>query len=184
MRASAFKVFYILIFCTCVGLFGMKLVASIWIPAWDPPFYTITAVLGVVAIGRLALKAIRLEIGEFHLRRQLIILPPLHYQVKKSLTVRRIALHLVKYATLCALLSGGVWYAHRFDLLPFQAQAARVCVSQPTPMPKIANDVPALYTWQHRGSATFAYHPTDGVLGSPSLTISNTAGTAAWTYTP
>jgi peptidoglycan/xylan/chitin deacetylase (PgdA/CDA1 family) len=183
-KALTFRVFYILIFCACLGLVGTKLVASIWIPEWDPLFYVISGVLGVIGIGKLALKAIRLKLAEFRLRKRLIVLHPLHYQVRKPLTLGRIALQAVQFATLCALLAGGVWYVQESHLLPFQTQAPRMCVSQPLPMPKVSSGVPALNTWQQRGNALFGYNPKDGILGTPSLTISNTAGTSAWAYTP
>jgi peptidoglycan/xylan/chitin deacetylase (PgdA/CDA1 family) len=184
MRATAFKVFYILIFCACVGLVGMKLTASIWKPEWDPLFYRVSGVLSILAIGKLAIKAIRLKIAEFRLGGTLTVLHPLHYQVKKPLSVGRIALQSTRFAAACAVLGGGFWYAQQHHLLPFQTQAARVCVAQPTPMPKIANDVPALNTWQKSGSAAFSYNATDGMLGTPALTIRNTTGTSAWAYAP
>lgn len=184
MRAIAFKVFYSLIFCLCLGLVGAKLVASLWIPEWGPLFYLLSGGLSIIGIGELGVKTIRLKVAEFRLRKTLIVLSPLHYQVKKPLSRRRIAFQATAYTTICTLLSGGVWYAQQHHLLPFQAQASSGCVAQPAPMPKIANDVPALKTWQTSGSATFDYTPTAGFLGTPSLTISNTDGTSAWAYTP
>jgi peptidoglycan/xylan/chitin deacetylase (PgdA/CDA1 family) len=184
MRSLVFRVFYLLIFCACLALIGMKLVASIWKPEWDSLFYTISGVLGVIAIGRLALKAVRLELAELRLRRKVIVLHPLHYQLKKPLTIRRASFQTVRFATMFSLLTGGIWYAQAHHLLPFQAQASRVCVSQPSPMPKIANDVPALKTWQKRGSAGFDFSSNEGFSGTPSLAIRNATGTAAWAYAP
>ncbi|GEM_PF-3141405 len=70
-KAITFRMFYILIFCACLGLVGTKLVASIWMPEWDPLFYIISGVLGVIGIGKLTLKAIRLKIAEFRLRKKI-----------------------------------------------------------------------------------------------------------------
>src|ERR1051326_6926126 len=158
MRALTFRVFYILIFCGCLALVGTKLVASLWIPEWDPIFYIISGVLGAFGIGKLALKAIRLAVAEFRLRRTLIVLHPLYYEVKRPPTLGWLAFQAISFTTMCAVLSGGVWYAQAHHLLPFQTQAAEVCTAQPTPLPKLASDAQALNAWQKSGSATFGYH--------------------------
>jgi peptidoglycan/xylan/chitin deacetylase (PgdA/CDA1 family) len=173
-----------LMFCTGIGLVGAKLVASFWIPAWGPPFYLLSGVLGIIGIGKLAVKAIRLGIAEFRLRRTLIVLHPLSAEGRQPLTRGWAALQTIWVVIVCALLSGGVWYAQAHPLLPSPAQTARACVAELSPMPKVPNDVPALNTWHTSGSATFGSTLTGGFLGAPSLTITNATETAAWAYAP
>ena len=186
IKQHVFKMYYILVLLLCTGLVAMKFVTSFWIPEWSPAFYIVSGLLGVFAIGRLVLKTFRLYVSERRLGQGLIVLAPLHYEEKKNnpSTLSGFIVRAAVLATVVASVVGGERYAQAHNLLPFQSQPSSVCVSQPTPMPRVPNDVPSLNSWQKSGNATFGYTKTDGFLGSPSLAISSTSGTSAWVYPP
>jgi len=160
----------------------VKLVASFWIPEWNPAFYALSMTLGLFAIGIMIFKSIRLKIAENRLGSGLIVLPPLHYKVKKPLTLKRITVRATVFATIIACLIGGGWYANAQHLL--QQERAKVCVAQPTPMPKVSNVLPPLLGWGKLGSALFTTTQTSGFLKSPSLGITDAKGVATWVYSP
>lgn len=182
MKQQGFKIYYLLITLLCLVLLVAKLVATFWIPEWSPTVYAVLAVLGIFAIGKMLFQSIRLKMAEYRMRSELAPLPPLSYAVRKPPTLKDIAVHAASFVAIAFLVVSGAWYADVHHFL--QQDKAKVCVSQPSPMPKIQNDVPPLTDWSKSGIATFTATQTDGLLKNPSLQISNTNGVAAWTYSP
>jgi len=182
VRRNGFKWFYRVIALLGLTLLVVKLVASFWIPEWNPAFYALSMTLGLFAIGIMLFKSIRLKIAENRLGSGLIVLPPLHYKVKKPLTLKRITVYATVFATITVCLIGGGWYANAHHFL--QQEREKVCVAQPTPMPKASNVLPPLLGWEKLGSAQFTTTQTSGFLNSPSLGITDAKGVATWVYSP
>lgn len=184
MQKSFFKILSPLAVVAALILVVGKIITIYWIPEWSPTFYTISGILGVIGAAMLIKKGIQLQMAEWKMRKEkLIILSPLHYEHKNKnpLTLGRISLHIASGIMLLVPFSAIGWATANSVM----AQPVKTCVSQPSPMPRVPNDTPVLSIWKTLGnSATSTYSQTGGFLRGPSLAITNTGGIAAWTYAP
>src|SRR5436853_375433 len=82
------------------------------IPEWGPKIALQLSIISVFAIGRMIFKSVRLKIAEWHYMRmdQLIILPPLHYEVKMQSRPKRVIVRTIADIAVLATTFVSGWY--------------------------------------------------------------------------
>ena len=192
----ALRGYYFGIILLCLTILIGDIVSLFIIPEWSPKIALQLSIISAFAIGRMIFKSVRLKIAEWHYMRmdQLIILPPLHYEVKKQSRPKRVIVRtIVAIAVLVTTFVSGS-YVQSHHLLPLLSQAKASCAATPSPMPKPTNDVPnfsmenTFNPWNKKitgqNDARFAYDGS-GYNSSHSLAVTITnyhTGNAGWLY--
>ncbi len=194
-----FRVYYGLIIIFCVLFLVGKLISLYYIPEWSPAISLLSAGLAIVATGKILLKGFNLKVAERRYSRKLIVLPPLHFEIRRRhpLTFQRIFVNAASFALVMTSLIGGVWYVGSHVLSAMAAQ--QYCIAQPSPMPLVSNDIPdpgleaqnSPTPWQQmdtgKGNTAQFSSTVQGFQSKHALEITvskYTSGFIGWAYPP
>ena len=192
----ALRAYYFGIILLCLTILIGDIVSLFIIPEWGPKIALQLSIISVFAIGRMIFKSVRLKSAEWHYIRtdQIIILPPLHYEVKMPFRPKRVIVRMVAAIAVLGSIFASGWYVQAHNLLPLLTQAKTSCAATPSPMPKQTNDVPnfsienTFNPWNKiitgQNDARFAYDAS-GYNSNHSLAVSIAnyhTGNAGWMY--